>query len=50
MTWIRTIPLAAADEKPREALESQRALYPAEYAVPTGVTDEAGGIVARRTP
>jgi hypothetical protein len=46
MTWIRTIPFAEADEKLREALERQRALYPPEYSIPTGVTDEAGSIVA----
>jgi hypothetical protein len=46
MTWIKTIPFAEADEKLREAIEHERALYPSEYAQPTGVTDEAGGIVA----
>jgi hypothetical protein len=33
MTWIRTIPLAEADEKLQKALE-QRALYPSEYVAP----------------
>ena len=46
MTWIKTIPFAEGDEKLREVVERQRALYPAEYSLPTGVTDEAGGIVA----
>jgi hypothetical protein len=46
MTWIKTIPFAEGDEKLRGVLERQRALYPAEYSVPTGITDEAGGIVA----
>jgi hypothetical protein len=46
MTWIKTIPFAEADEKLRAAIESQRALYPAEYALPPGGTDEADGIVA----
>jgi hypothetical protein len=46
MTWIKTIPFAEARGKLREAIESERALYPGEYAQPTGVTDEAGGIVA----
>ncbi len=46
MTWIKTIPFAEADEKLRLALERERALYPGEYAQPTGITDEAGGIVA----
>ena len=45
MTWIKTIPFDA-DEKVRQAREGQRALYPSEYATPTGVTDEAGSIVA----
>lgn len=34
MTWIKTIPFDEADEKLRQAMESQRGLYPAEYAVP----------------
>jgi alkylhydroperoxidase family enzyme len=46
MTWIKTIPFSESDGKLREAVEAERALYPSEYAVPTGVTDEAGGIVA----
>jgi hypothetical protein len=46
MTWIKTIPFSEADEKLRKAVEGERALYPAEYATPTGVTDEAGSIVA----
>ncbi len=47
MTWIRTIPLAQADEKLRRALEAQRALYPAEYATPVQPTaDGTSGIVA----
>ncbi len=46
MTWIRTIPYAEADEKLRKAIDGERALYPVEYATPTGVTEEAGGIVA----
>ena len=32
MTWIKTIPVAEAGERLLEALEKQRALYPAEYA------------------
>jgi len=46
MTWIKTIPLSDADEKLRAAVEGQRAIYPKEYAIPTGITDEAGSIVA----
>jgi hypothetical protein len=46
MTWIRTIPFAQATGKLREAVEHERALYPPEYAAPTGVTEEAGSIVA----
>lgn len=45
MTWIKTIPFAE-DEELLSAREAERALYPVEYATPTGVTDEAGGIVA----
>ncbi len=46
MTWIKTIPYSDADEKLRKAVEGERAFYPPEYAVPTGLTDEAGSIVA----
>lgn len=34
MTWIRTVSLAEADQKLREAIEGERAFYPKEYAVP----------------
>lgn len=33
MTWIKTVPFEKADEPLRNAIEAQRALYPAEYAV-----------------
>jgi alkylhydroperoxidase family enzyme len=47
MTWIRTIPEAEADERLRDALAKERALYPREYAQPTQVvSDQAEGIVA----
>jgi hypothetical protein len=46
MTWIRTIPYAEADEKLRKAIDAERALYPVEYALPTGLTDDSGTIVA----
>jgi len=47
MTWIKTIS-AAEDENVRRAVESQRALYPIEYATPVHPTadGETGGIVA----
>jgi hypothetical protein len=34
MTWIKTIPQSEADKKLLEAIESERAFYPKEYAVP----------------
>jgi hypothetical protein len=47
MTWIRTIPLAEADEKLRRAIEAQRALYPEQYATPVQpAADGTSGIVA----
>jgi hypothetical protein len=47
MTWIRTIPFDEADEKLRAAIEGQRAVYPGEYVLPTGVVASDGeGIVA----
>ncbi|HUY12426.1 MAG TPA: hypothetical protein VMX16_02195 [Terriglobia bacterium] len=42
MTWIRTIPLDEADERLRKAMESQRALYPVEYATPVHPTEGGG--------
>lgn len=53
MTWIKTIPLADADERLRTLLRAQRALYPAEYG-PTSPaeskdTNELPGIVASHT-
>ena len=47
MTWIKTVPLSAADEKLRAAIEAQSALYPKEYATPVHPTgDGTSGIVA----
>jgi hypothetical protein len=31
MAWIKTIPFAEVDERLRQALEAQHALYPKEY-------------------
>ncbi len=42
MAWIKTIPMAEADEKLRRAMESQRELYPIEYATPAHPTDVGG--------
>jgi hypothetical protein len=50
MAWIKTIPLSEADEKLRQALESQQHLYPMEYAEPVHPTnDGTAGIVASHT-
>jgi hypothetical protein len=47
MTWIRTIPLAEADERLQKAMEAQMILYPQEYAQPVhGLEDRDAGIVA----
>ncbi|MEO8036933.1 MAG: hypothetical protein ABI837_21065 [Acidobacteriota bacterium] len=47
MTWIRTVPLAEADEALRNAMAAQQALYPEEYATPVHPTDDgSAGIVA----
>jgi alkylhydroperoxidase family enzyme len=35
MTWIKTTPRDQAEGALREALESQRATYPPEYATPS---------------
>ena len=47
MTWINTIPLSDANEELRRAVESQRELYPVEYATPVHPTPdgESSGIV-----
>ncbi|MGA9996040.1 MAG: hypothetical protein WBP93_11535 [Pyrinomonadaceae bacterium] len=47
MTWIKTIPFSEADEKLKHAMESQRELYPIEYAQPVHPTldGESSGIV-----
>lgn len=46
MTWIKTVAVDESDEV-RKAVESQRALYPIEYATPVHPTpDGAAGIVA----
>ena len=47
MTWIKTIPIGESEEV-RKAAESQRALYPIEYATPVHPTldGETAGIVA----
>ena len=42
MTWIRTVGIDDADENLREAMESQRALYPIEYATPVHPTADGG--------
>jgi hypothetical protein len=47
MTWIRTIPMGEADEKLRQAMEAQRALYPQEYASP--VSPGGDSVVASHT-
>jgi len=47
MTWIKTVPLSEANEDLLRALESQRTLYPQEYASPVFLADdEMAGIVA----
>jgi hypothetical protein len=47
MTWIKTVPLSEASEQLVRALESQRSLYPKEYATPVFRLDnEVAGIVA----
>jgi len=46
MTWIKTVSVEESEEV-RKAVESQRDLYPIEYATPVHPTpDGAAGIVA----
>ncbi len=53
MTWIRTVPLSETSEELKRALESQRALYPIEYATPVAAAPDGdqgvAGIVASHT-
>jgi hypothetical protein len=50
LAWIKTVPFEEADEKLRALMESQRALYPAEYFAPVPSVDTDGpGIVASHT-
>lgn len=47
MTWIQTVPLSAASEALKQAIEAQRALYPREYSQPVHPTpDGTSAIVA----
>jgi hypothetical protein len=51
MTWIKTVRMDE-DERVKHAMESQRKLYPIEYATPVAAVDgagEAAGIVASHT-
>ena len=48
MAWITTIPFTEADERLREALEGQHALYPKEYTRDPN-DDGSSSIVATHT-
>jgi hypothetical protein len=51
MTWIKTVRMDE-DERVKHAMESQRKLYPIEYATPVASVDSAGdaaGITAAHT-
>ena len=50
MAWIKTVRPEDGDDRLRDALGSQRALYPIEYAAPVAALDEGlPGIVASHT-
>src|SRR3974377_2056274 len=50
MTWIKTIPLAEADEKLRQAICGEKQFYPKEYATPVHPDDSgASSIVGSHT-
>jgi hypothetical protein len=42
MAWIKTVSMAEADEDLRRAMETQRALYPVEYATPVHPVEGGG--------
>lgn len=48
MTWIKTVPVAEADEKLRQAIEGEKQFYPVEYATPVH-PDFASSIVGSHT-
>jgi hypothetical protein len=45
MTWIRTVPMAEADEKLRKAIEGEQQFYPKEYATPVHPDDSGGASI-----
>ena len=45
MTWIRTVPMAEANEKLRKAIEAEQMLYPKEYAEPVHPDDSGGASI-----
>jgi hypothetical protein len=50
MAWIRTVSLEDADDRLRDAMTGQRALYPPEYEQPVQELDQGlPGIVASHT-
>ena len=51
MTWIKTIPPSEADDRLRQILEAQKALYPPEYLerVPAADGPQSESIVASHT-
>lgn len=54
MAWIKTIPIAEADERLQQLLAAQQQLYPQEYGAPVASVDapakrELPGIVASHT-
>lgn len=42
MAWIKTVPMAEAGEALRRAMETQRTLYPIEYATPVHPSEGGG--------
>ncbi len=45
MTWIRTVPLAEADEKLLRVMEEQKKLYPVEYGTPVHPTADGPSMI-----
>jgi hypothetical protein len=42
MTWIKTVPVSEASRQLLEAIESQKSLYPKEYATPMHPAPDGG--------
>ena len=50
MTWIRTVPLAEADQRLRDLLAAQQVLYPREYSEPVTAAESGNAAKGQELP